>query len=373
MPEPAVSTSGSAPDAAPAHHKVILHVQDLRKDFILRSGFLNTRKLPVHAVDGVSFDIRAGETLGLVGESGSGKSTTARLVLRLLPATGGTVELDGKEITGLSGASLRHERVEMQAVFQDITGALNAGMTVAEIVGEPLKLHRHLSKQDRRRESAAMLDQVGLRRDYLDRYPYELSGGQKQRVGIARALVLRPKLVVLDEPVSALDVSTQSQVINLLEDLQKEIGSAYLFIAHNLFVVHHISRRIAVMYLGKIVEIGDASQVYGEPRHPYTQALLSGIPHPNPALERKRQRIVLRGDVPGPSSIPGGCSFHTRCPFVMDVCRAETPPLVEMHGGGAVACHLHASGPELAGASVNTLPLPDPGTRPTSAPETASA
>ncbi|MCU1458118.1 MAG: transporter ATP-binding protein [Actinomycetia bacterium] len=390
MPEPVVSANGSktaqgpiaerpgpaelmAPaGAATADEKVILQVKDLRKDFVIRSGFLNTRKLPVHAVDGVSFDIHQGETLGLVGESGSGKSTTARLVLRLLPATGGTVQLDGTDITGLDGAAMRKQRVEMQAVFQDITGALNAGMTVAEIVGEPLKLHQHLSKKDRRRESAAMLDQVGLRRDYLDRYPYELSGGQKQRVGIARALVLRPKLVVLDEPVSALDVSTQSQVINLLEDLQDEIGSAYLFIAHNLFVVHHISKRIAVMYLGKIVEIGDASQVYASPRHPYTQALLSGIPHPNPARERKRQRIVLRGDVPGPSSIPGGCSFHTRCPHVMEICRTVTPPLAEMPGGGAVACHLHANGPALGGASVNSLPLPPPdATQPSS--ESASA
>ena len=336
----------------------VLEVRGISKEFVSRAGLLGRRRTISRSVQDVSFSIAAGETLGLVGESGSGKSTTARLALRLYEPTAGTVHLDGRDITALRGADLRAVRADVQAVFQDITGALNSSMTVADIVAEPLRVHRDVPRSARRAEAAEMLERVGLRRDYLDRYPYELSGGQRQRVGIARALVLRPKLVVLDEPVSALDVSTQSQVINLLGDLQEEIGCAFLFIAHNLYVVHHISQRIAVMYLGSIKEHGTAEQVYGRPRHPYTQALLSAIPEPNPASERTRTPIVLRGDVPGPTSIPPGCSFHTRCPYAMDVCRTDVPETITFDDGGTVACHLHTTGPELAGASVDTLPLP---------------
>jgi len=335
-----------------------LEVEHLSKEFTSRSGLFGRNQQRSCAVNDVSFSIEPGETLGLVGESGSGKSTTARLALRLIDPTSGTIRLAGRDVTRLGGAEMRAARADVQAVFQDITGALNASMTVAELVAEPLRVHGTHSKADAREEAAAMLERVGLRRAHLDRYPYELSGGQRQRIGIARALVLRPKLVVLDEPVSALDVSTQSQVINLLDDLQADTGVSYLFIAHNLYVVHHISRRIAVMYLGSIVEKGDATQVYSRPRHPYTQALLSAIPEPDPAAERQRRPIVLQGDVPGPSSIPSGCAFHTRCPHVMEMCRTEVPPRATFADGGEVACHLHTAGPELAGRSVTELPLP---------------
>jgi oligopeptide/dipeptide ABC transporter ATP-binding protein len=337
-----------------------LEVRHLAKEYVNRQGLLGRRRTVVRPVSDVSFSIPAGSTLGLVGESGSGKSTTARLALRLIEPTAGTVSLLGRDITNLTGRELRSTRADLQAVFQDVTGALNASMTVSDLVAEPLRLHGSDSRRATRAEAAAMLERVGLGAAYLDRYPYELSGGQRQRVGIARALVTRPKVVVLDEPVSALDVSTQSQVINLLQDLQAELGSASLFIAHNLYVVHHISDRIAVMYLGSIVEQGPAEQVYESPRHPYTQALLSAIPEPDPVAERKREAVVLRGDAPGPTSIPPGCPFHTRCPHAMEICRHEVPTTIEYPDGGSAACHLHTSGPELRGQSVNVLGVPRP-------------
>jgi oligopeptide/dipeptide ABC transporter ATP-binding protein len=332
-----------------------LEVEHLSKEYVSRQGLLGQRHTVVKPVNDLSFSISGGQTLGLVGESGSGKSTTARLALRLVQPTSGKVRLLGRDITDLDGAELRAVRKDLQAVFQDITGALNASMTVADIVAEPLRLHDMASRRDARAEAAEMLGRVGLRRDYLDRYPYELSGGQRQRVGIARALVLRPKVVVLDEPVSALDVSTQSQVINLLQDLQAELGTASLFIAHNLYVVHHVSDRIAVMYLGSIVEHGSAEQVYSRPRHPYTQALLSAIPEPDPAAERRREAVVLRGDAPGPASIPAGCPFHTRCQHAMEICAQQVPAEVTFADGGTAACHLHTTGPELRGETVNVL------------------
>lgn len=332
-----------------------LEVEHLYKEYVQRHGLLGRRRTVVRPVNDVSFSIATGSTLGLVGESGSGKSTTARLALRLMAPTAGHVRLLGRDITELGGAALRAARRDLQAVFQDVTGALNASMTVGDIVAEPLRLHDGRSRRDARDEAADMLRRVGLPSAYLDRYPYELSGGQRQRVGIARALVLRPKVVVLDEPVSALDVSTQSQVINLLQELQAELGTASLFIAHNLYVVHHISDEIAVMYLGSIVERGPAEQVYSSPRHPYTQALLSAIPEPDPVVERTRRAVVLRGDSPGPASIPSGCAFHTRCPYTMEICRHEAPPTIDYPDGGAAACHLHTSGPELRGATVNLL------------------
>ncbi|MDQ2679301.1 MAG: ABC transporter ATP-binding protein [Actinomycetota bacterium] len=336
-----------------------LEVEHLSKEFVGRAGFLGRHRTVVRPVNDVSFSIAEGETMGLVGESGSGKSTTARLALRLMEPTAGTIRLLGRDITGLGGQELRSARRDLQAVFQDITGAINSSMTVADIVAEPLRIHGDRSRADCRAEASEMLDRVGLRRDYLDRYPYELSGGQRQRVGIARALVLRPKVVVLDEPVSALDVSTQSQVINLLQDLQAELGTSCLFIAHNLYVVHHISEEIAVMYLGSIVERGPAEQVYSRPRHPYTQALLSAIPEPDPAAERRRQPVVLRGDAPGPTSIPPGCSFHTRCPHTMEICRHEPPETLTFPDGGTVACHLHTTGPTLQGDTVTGVQISD--------------
>jgi oligopeptide/dipeptide ABC transporter ATP-binding protein len=334
----------------------LVRVEHLRKEFPQRPAGLWARRAPAAvAVDDVSFEIARGESLGLVGESGSGKSTTARLLLRLLDPTSGRVEFDGQDITALRGGALRRLRSNMQAVFQDISGALDPRCTVDQIVGEPLRYHRQLDRDARRSRVVELLELVGLGRHHLGRYPYELSGGQRQRVGLARALAAEPKLVVLDEPVSALDVSTQSQAINLLSDLQDELGVAYLLVAHDLFVVHHVSHRIAVMYLGVIVELGDARQVYDAPRHPYTQALLSAIPHPDPRKERTRERIVLTGEVPSPTAIPSGCRFHTRCPHVFEPCAEEVPPLVTLPDGGTVACHLHTAGPRLDGASVITV------------------
>jgi oligopeptide/dipeptide ABC transporter ATP-binding protein len=341
-------------------------LQHIRKEFQTGrgSGRASARKSQqpgrgvAIAVDDVSLAIMPGECLGLVGESGSGKSTVGRLLLRLIDPTSGTVEFDGRDITGLSRRAMRDMRSEMQAVFQDISGSLNSKMTIGQLVAEPLRFHKGVKRDESADRVGAMLEMVGLSRHHMARYPYELSGGQRQRVSLARALAVEPRLLVLDEPVSALDVSTQSQAVNLLSDLQTRLGVAYLFIAHDLFVVHHVSHRIAVMYLGAIVELGTAEQVYSAPRHPYTQALLSAIPHPDPNVELHRQRIILRGEVPSPTDIPSGCRFHTRCPHAMEMCSTVVPPTLTFDDGGTVACHLHTDGPTLAGQTVNIIASP---------------
>ena len=317
-----------------------IEVDNLVKHFPIKKGFFSSGDAgTVRAVDGISFTVARGETLGLVGESGCGKSTTGRLMLRLIDPTSGALRYDGTDLARVSPKEMRARRRELQIIFQDPFSSLNPRMTVENIITEPLVIHSIGNSASRRARAHELLDIVGLARSYANRYPHEFSGGQRQRIGIARALALRPQFIVCDEPVSALDVSIQAQVINLMQDLQKEFGLTYLFISHNLTVIRHIADRVAVMYLGKIVELTDKHSLYAAPKHPYTQALLSAIPVANPD-HQKIARVVLGGDVPSPLNPPSGCRFHTRCPYAEARCKAIEPPLVDVGGGHYVACHL---------------------------------
>ncbi|PZR01042.1 MAG: peptide ABC transporter ATP-binding protein [Cereibacter sphaeroides] len=323
-------------DAAP---QPLVEVRNLKMYFPIYSGLLRRRSGDVKAVDDVSFDIIRGETLGLVGESGCGKSTVGRALLRLYEATSGAVKIDGVDVASLRPEALRRVRPKMQMVFQDPQASLNPRMSVAAIIGEPLVEHTDLNAKARLDRVYELMDQVGLNRRFANRYPHEFSGGQRQRIGIARALALNPAFIVCDEPIAALDVSIQAQVVNLLEDLQDKLGLTYLFISHDLSMVRHIADRVAVMYLGKIAELSPRDALYSNPLHPYAKALLSAVPEPDPAREATRQRIILKGDVPSPANPPKGCNFCTRCPEVQGICREVDPPLLEVAPGRRVACH----------------------------------
>ncbi len=324
----------------------LLEVRDLKKHFPIKSGVLKRQTGTVYAVDGVSFSIEKGETLGLVGESGCGKSTAGRSILRLIEATSGRVEFEGIDVMHASRIEMQKLRRDMQVIFQDPYASLNPRMRVRDIVGESLKIHGIGTKQERKTRVYELLETVGLSAEHADRYPHEFSGGQRQRIGIARALALNPKLIICDEPVSALDVSIRAQVINLLEDLQDEFDLTYMFIAHDLSVVKHISDRVAVMYLGKIVESSDSRILYDQPQHPYTEALLSAVPIPDPHTERARKRIILEGDVPSPANPPKGCVFHPRCPRAREICTQAMPRLTSTGGDAGdrheVACYFPA-------------------------------
>ncbi len=320
--------------------EVLVSVKGLQKFFPVTAGVLIQRKIAdVRAVDGLTFDVHRGETLGLVGESGCGKSTAGRSVLQLYPPTGGSVNFDGTELTTLKGGDLRRFRRRMQMIFQDPFSSLNPRMNVEQIIGEPMAIHGLYKGSERRERIQYIMKAVGLNPAYSRRYPHEFSGGQRQRIGIGRALAVEPDFIVCDEPVSALDVSIQAQVINLLEDLQNEFGLTYLFIAHDLAVVRHISDRVAVMYLGKMMELADSNELYESPLHPYTKALLSAVPIADPEVERKRERIILTGDVPSPLRPPPGCVFNTRCPIAVDECRERVPEWREHVPNHWVACH----------------------------------
>jgi oligopeptide/dipeptide ABC transporter ATP-binding protein len=342
MPDPAISeTRGyeTPVAAAPALSNPLVECVGLTKEFKAGSeDLLGRQKLTVKAVDGVDLKIQAGETLGLVGESGSGKSTLGRLLLKLIEPTSGKVVFDGRELGRLSRREMRRLRRQMQLVFQDPYASLNPRMRVRSIVGEGIDIHRLARGREREERIVRLLEMVGLGADTLDRYPHEFSGGQRQRIGIARALAVEPRFLVLDEPVSALDVSIQAQIVNLLQDLQEQLKLTYLFIAHDLRVVEHISRRVAIMYLGKIVEIADRDEVYSNPRHPYTRALLSAIPAVK--ASDRAERIKLPGEMPSPLKPPPGCSFHPRCPYAKDICSKIEPPLIFGREGHAVACHV---------------------------------
>jgi oligopeptide/dipeptide ABC transporter ATP-binding protein len=323
------SSNGGAP---------LLDVQNVKKYFPIRKGLLQREAGRVHAVDDVTFRVQEGETLGLVGESGCGKSTLGRTIVRLLEPTAGSVVFEGRDISNLGRRSLRPLRRQMQMVFQDPYASLNPRKRVGSIIGTPLKIHG-VERSERRKRVQELLETVGLSPEHYNRYPHEFSGGQRQRIGVARALALRPKLIVADEPVSALDVSIQSQMLNLLDDLQHELKLTYVFIAHDLGVVRHVSDRIAVMYLGKLVELSPAEELYQRPIMPYTEALLSAVPIPDPDLSHQRERIVLQGDVPSPINPPSGCRFHPRCRYMTEICREVEPPLTDYGNGHLAACH----------------------------------
>jgi oligopeptide transport system ATP-binding protein len=325
---------------APSKKDVILRVEELKKYFPIRRGVFQRHVGDVKAVDGISFEVYRGETLGLVGESGCGKTTTGRTIVRLYEPTAGHVYFDGTDLSWLKGLELRQMRRKIQMIFQDPYASLNPRMNVLGIVGEPLQAHQVTKGKELTERVAEILHLVGLNPDLMKRYPHEFSGGQRQRIGLARALALNPNLVICDEPVSALDVSIQAQVINLMEELQEKLGLTYIFIAHDLSMVRHISRRVAVMYLGRIVELTDRDTLYREPLHPYTQALLSAVPVPDPLVEEQRQRILLQGDLPSPANPPVGCNFNTRCPVAKDVCFEAEPAYVEVSGSHFCACHL---------------------------------
>jgi peptide/nickel transport system ATP-binding protein len=315
----------------------LLEIRDLKKYFPVRTGLLGRAREHVKAIDGVSFDVADGETVGLVGESGCGKTTLGRCLVRLMEPTSGTITFERRELSSLSGPAMREMRRKMQIIFQDPYASLNPRMRIGEIIGEGLRIHRLAKGRDRRQRVVELLTRVGLREEYYGRYPHEFSGGQRQRIGIARALAVNAKFIVADEPVSALDVSIQVQILNMMLDLQQEFGLTYLFISHDLRVVEHVSDRVAVMYLGKIVEIAPAGKLHSQGQHPYTRALLSAVPVPDPT--RKGERIVLQGDVPSPIDPPPGCSFHPRCPFALKRC-AEEEPRLEFDGTHGVACHV---------------------------------
>ncbi len=329
------------PSAGPLGTAPLLSVQDLKVHFHIGGGLLTRRRAAVlKAVDGVTFDLRPGETLGLVGESGCGKSTLGRAVLRLLPTAAGRVVWLGHDLSQLSHEAMRQKRREMQIVFQDPLAALNPRMTVGDIIAEPMKTFQpDLSAAEAKGRVKEMMAKVGLLPNQINRYPHEFSGGQCQRIGIARAMINNPKLIVCDEPVSALDVSIQAQIVNLLMDLQRDMGMALIFISHNLSVVRHISHRIMVLYLGRVAELADRDELYRNPRHPYTQALISAVPIPDPDVERSRRRVVLTGDLPSPLKPPSGCTFRTRCPKATEICARVVPPLEPIAGGHEVACH----------------------------------
>ncbi len=316
----------------------LLEVENLTKHFPVRGGVLQRTIAEVKAVESVSFTVRRGETLGLVGESGCGKTTVGRMLVRLIDPTSGSIKFDGRDILQAKGSDLKNLRREMQIIFQDPFSSLDPRTPVGDSIGEGLLVHGMHNSRERHQKVLEIMHKVGLEDYHARRYPHEFSGGQRQRIGIARALVLQPKFLVCDEPVSALDVSIQSQVLNLLRQLQREFGLTYIFIAHNMSVVEHISDRVAVMYLGKMVELADRVELYRNPQHPYTQALLSAIPVHNPKI--KRERIILKGDVPSPLNPPGGCRFHPRCPVAIDVCSQQEPPLIDLGGGHLAACHL---------------------------------
>lgn len=322
------------------NNDVLLRVEDLKMHFPIHRGVLRRQVGAVHAVDGVSFDVMRGETLGLVGESGCGKSTTGRTILQLYKPTAGTVHFDGVDLVSLSNEEMRKTRRKLQMIFQDPYASLNPRMTVAEIVAEPMVVHSVATGKEIQDRVEHLLDLVNLNPAFASRYPHEFSGGQRQRIGIARALSLQPTFIVCDEPISALDVSIQAQVVNLLEDLQEQFNLTYLFIAHDLSMVRHISKRVAVMYLGVIMELTDRETLYREPLHPYTQALLSAVPIPDPVADAKRKRVLLEGDVPSPVNPPSGCRFRTRCPIAEKICAESRPDFREVNPGHFVACHL---------------------------------
>ena len=329
--------------------KKLVEVRNLKMYFPVTAGIFRGKVGDVKAVDDISFDIYEGETLGLVGESGCGKSTAGRTILRLYEPTAGSIRIDGREIAKADAETLRKMRPVMQMVFQDPQASLNPRMTVASIIGEPLDEHTKLTRKEKLDRIYELMDAVGLNRAFANRYPHEFSGGQRQRIGIARALALNPKFIVCDEPIAALDVSIQAQVVNLLEELQDRLGLTYLFISHDLSMVRHIADRVAVMYLGQIAEIATRDALYLSPMHPYTQALLSAVPEPDPKIELRRQRIILKGDVPSPANPPKGCNFCTRCPKVMPICREVEPRTIEIAPGHLVACHLYPHTDKTAG------------------------